>query len=342
MKAAVYRGPKRIEIAPQPVPQPGPGEVRVKIRACGVCGTDLHLYSTPGFVEPGRVMGHEMAGTVDALGPDVAGPSPGEPVVVEPLLSCGSCRWCGQGRHSICPDFGVYGIHRNGGFAEYAVVPASGLYSIPEDLDFHLAALAEPVAVAVHGLKLAHFQPDQRLLVLGAGAIGLLVVAVAHALGGREISLTARHPHQAEMGKALGAKRVLSATESTPQALTEWARSHAADLVVESVGGQAQTLQAAGAALAPGGTISVLGVFLGPQEIDPLALLVKEATMVWSNCYARPPGKSDFEVALELIHRHRDTMALLLTHRLALEKIQEAFSIAGDKTTGSVKVSIAP
>ena len=340
MRAGVYLGPGRVAVAERPLPEPGPGEVRVRITACGLCGTDLHLVHSPKpIIAPGSTMGHEMAGVVDALGPDVSGLDGGGPVVVEPLASCGSCGPCREGRDSICRDLEIHGLHRPGGFADAVVVPAHRLYRVPATLAPALAALAEPFAVAVHGLRLAGFddrRPPGRLLILGAGTIGLAVAAVARAWGFDRIGITARHEHQARLAERLGVHEALDAESSDELAGVD------ADLVVETVGGDADTMSDAAAALAPGGTISVLGVFLGPLTLDPQPLLGKEARLQWSNCYARRPGEADFEEAIRLLTAAAGDYSGLLTHEEPLDDIERAFEIAGDKRSGAIKVSVIP
>ncbi len=340
MRAGVYLGPGRVAVAERPLPEPGPGEVRVRITACGLCGTDLHLVHSPQpIIAPGSTMGHEMAGVVDALGPDVSGLDGGEPVVVEPLASCGNCGPCREGRDSICRDLGIHGLHRPGGFADAVVVPAHRLYRVPTTLAPALAALAEPFAVAVHGLRLAGFddrRPPGRLLILGAGSIGLAVAAVARAWGFDRIGISARHEHQARLAKRLGVHEALDAESPDELAGVD------ADLVVETVGGAADTMSVAAAALAPGGTISVLGVFLGPLTLDPQPLLGKEARLQWSNCYARRAGEADFEEAVRLLTASAGDYSGLLTHEEPLDDIKRAFEIAGDKRSGAIKVTVTP
>jgi len=340
MRAGVYRGPGEVALAERALPEPGPGEVRLRITACGLCGTDLHLvHSSKPIIEPGSIMGHEMAGVVDDLGAGVSGFEAGEPVVVEPLASCGNCDPCREGRDSICRELELYGMRRPGGFADAVVVPAHRLYRVPGSLAPFLAALAEPFAVAVHGFRLAaadREKPPAKLLILGAGSIGLAAVAVARAWGFGHVAITARHPHQAAAAKRLGAREVLDA--GSPEDLT----GYEADLVVETVGGLADTMTAAGIALAPGGTICVLGVFMGLLSLDPLVLLGKEARLQWSNCYARRPGEVDFAEAVDILVAGGDGFDSLLTHQVPLDEIERAFEIAGDKRSGAVKVSVIP
>ncbi len=340
MRAGVYLGPGEVAVAERALPEPGPGEVRLRISACGLCGTDLHLVHSPKpIIEPGSIMGHEMAGFVDDLGAGVSGFEAGELVVVEPLASCGDCDPCREGRDSICRELELYGMRRPGGFAEAVVVPARRLYRVPGSLSPSLAALAEPFAVAVHGLRLAGVdreEPPAKLLILGAGSIGLAAVAVARAWGFGRVAITARHPHQAEAAKRLGAHDVLDA--ASPEDLT----GVDADLVVETVGGLADTMTAAGIALAPGGTICVLGVFMGLVTLDPLVLLGKEARLQWSNCYSRRAGEVDFAEAVRILVEGGDGFDSVLTHQMPLDEIGRAFEIAADKRSGAVKVTVIP
>jgi (R,R)-butanediol dehydrogenase/meso-butanediol dehydrogenase/diacetyl reductase len=292
------------------------------------------------IVAPGTVMGHEIAGTVDALGQGVEDFSAGEAVVIEPLRTCGTCEWCRIGRDSICPDMQLFGIHADGGFADYISVPARRLFRIPSDLPFHLAALAEPIAVAVHGLRMGGFQKGGRVLVLGAGTIGLAVTAVASFWGAGEILLTARHPHQLRLGKALGASVVIMEKEASVEAMASLGKQRPAELVVETIGGSANTLLAAGAALAQGGVVSVLGVFMTPVLIDGFALFFKEATLQFSNCYSHPPGQADFDEAIRLLRENAGSWSPLLTHSISLDEFESAFALAADKSQGAVKITV--
>jgi threonine dehydrogenase-like Zn-dependent dehydrogenase len=341
MRAAVARGREQVEIDAIPIPEPGPGEARVHIRACGLCGTDLHLHHA-GLYPPGNTPGHEMTGVVDALGDGVEGLETGASVAVEPLHACGSCPTCRNGLDAICREGQIYGIQRPGGFAEYAVVPARRLFPVPGELVAQIAALAEPMAVVVRGLRRGAFERGQRVLVLGAGSIGLLAVAAARAFGAGEVWLTARHAHQAELGRQLGAVRVLDEGEATPLLLDGAGREAPIDLVVETVGGSADTLIQAGAAVRPGGTVSILGVFMGRTEIEPLGLFVKETTLAFSNCYTHPETGADFETAIDLVSDGRDALSALTTHAVPLDEIDRAYALAADKQSGVVKVTVLP
>ena len=342
MRAARVNENGQLEVQEVARPSPGPGEALVKIEACGVCGSDLHLYRSGGML-PGLTPGHEMAGHVAATGSEIGGLPDGERVAVEPLRSCGTCAPCRAGRDSQCRRLQLHGIHLPGGFAEYVVVPAERLFPLPESLPPAVAAMAEPTAVAVHGLVRGDFQKDQRVLVLGAGAVGLVSLIVARSLGAGEVWITARHPHQAELAHTLGATRVLSEEEASMAALAELGQQTDFDLVIETVGGEADTLRTGTAALRPGGTISVLGLFLEPTPIDAFPLLLKEANLHFSNCYHHPSkGDVDFRRAIEILEKEAESFARLSTHRLPLDDIARAFEIAAQKRSGAIKVSVLP
>ena len=263
-------------------------------------------------------------------------------VAVERLVSCGRCELCETGRDNICRDVQLLGVHRPGGLAEHVVVPSQRVFALPEGLPPELASLTEPLAVSVHGLRRGGFAPGASVLVLGAGTIGLTTILSALGMGAGRVWASARYPHQAALARALGAERVLSEDEAAPAALDQLSREHEFDVVVETVGGEANTLQAACHALRPGGVVSVLGIFMGRVEIDPLPLLLREGGLLWSNCSERRGDAADFVTAIELMDRERERLARLATHTLSLAEVDRAFALAADKQAGTIKVSLSP
>jgi L-iditol 2-dehydrogenase len=341
MRAAVWDeggALRQIELAR---PEPGAGEVRVRVHACGLCGSDLHLRSI-GFVRRGVAPGHEFAGVVDAVGAGVTHLAPGAPVAVEPLRSCGRCPECRRGLDALCPEGQLLGVHVHGGFAEYAVVPATRAFPVPGDLDPRVAALAEPTAVVVRGLRRGGFAPGMRVLVLGAGTVGLLAALAARAQGASEVWISARHASQAALARDVGATRILSEGEASPAELARSASAAPIDLVLETVGGGADTLNAAAAAVRRGGAVAVVGMFLAPVRLDTLPLLLKEATLAWSYCYGRGAEPCDFAAATRLLADHREPAARLLTHAVPLAEAGRAFDLAADRKGGTIKVSVIP
>jgi len=343
MRAAAVQAGGGFTLEERPLPEPAAGQVRIRVEACGVCGSDLHLYRA-GFMAPGSTPGHEVAGIVEALGSGVEGLREGQRVTVEPFATCGECEECRSGRENICRQLQVVGIHLPGGFANCLVISARRCFPVDDELPPRLASMTEPVAVALHGLERGGFEAGQRVLVLGAGMIGLVSTLAARAMGAGEVWTSARHEHQARLAREMGAQRVLSEEEASKQALARLTRGGSDfDLVVETVGGSATTLSDACSAIKPGGSVSVLGVFMSSPVLDPFTLLMREGTLCWSNCYARPQGKRpDFARAASLVEDERERLALLATHELPLSEIGRAFELASDRKAGAVKVSVMP
>jgi len=337
---AVVRGPGRIEAAKIALEEPGSGQVALAIEACGICGSDLHMLGGGG-APTGHTPGHEMCGRVVRVGPDVADLAEGTRVVVEPTAACRKCRYCREGNPQLCRELEIYGVHLRGGLADEMVVRADCLHPVDETLAAEVAALAEPIAVAVHGLRRASVARGDRILVLGAGTIGLVTTLAARAAGA-EVWQTARYAHQAEHALRLGATRVLREEEADSRALSKLSRHTDFDTVVETVGGHADTLLEACHAVRPGGRIVVLGIFLESPEIAPLPLLVKEATVMWSDCYARPDGNSDFAAAISVLEAERELAATLTTHQFSLDDVGDAFEAAADRKSGAIKISVMP
>ena len=215
-------------------------------------------------------------------------------------------------------------------------------YVTADEVLFLRRSVFAAMAVVVHGLRRGALAKGQRVLVLGGGTIGLLSVVAARALGAGEVWMTARHPHQAELGAALGAARVLREAEADLMALDGAGRESPIDLVVETVGGSADTLDAAGAATRPGGAVSVLGVFMGNVSLNALPYFLKEITLAFSNCYEHPHRGADFETAALLVSSHRDALEALTTNDVPLDDIAQGFVLASDKKAGAVKVTVLP
>jgi 2-desacetyl-2-hydroxyethyl bacteriochlorophyllide A dehydrogenase len=218
--------------------------------------------------------------------------------------------------------------------AEYVPVPAYGLYRLPDNVDFEVGALAEPLAVAVHGLHLVDLTIGEKVLVMGSGTIGLLAVMAARAAGAGEILATYRHEHQGQAALAAGATQVLKDGET--------GRLEAVDVVVETVGGTAPTLSQALGIVRPGGRVSVLGVFTQPAQINALGLMLKEVRIVGGITYCRHGMHSDFDVALRILAAEPERARTLITHRFPLVEAAEAFRTASDKSSGCLKVQITP
>lgn len=288
--------------------------VRVKIVSSSICGSDLHLIDLG--VAEGWILGHEFAGTT----PD------GTVVAIEPTVGCGSCAHCLQGHEAHCGDgFQTLGIGMDGGMAEEIVVPASMLVEVPSGLDVSVASLVEPVAVGLHGVNRARITGDDRVLVLGAGPIGLAVAAVLGARG-VDCDIAARHPHQQEAAERLGANVVDGAATT----------GAGYDAVMEAVGTSESMAQSI-AALAPMGRIGLVGSLWEPMTID-MMLCMKEAEIIPAMTYSGTGDDREFAHAAAIVAEHPEIAETLISHRFPLDAPAEAFAAARDRKGGAIKV----
>ncbi len=187
MKAAFYVGNANMSSGPQPAIEPGPGQAQIKVAYCGICGTDLHIFhgKMDHRVHAPQVIGHEMCGTISALGPGVEGFAVGEAVTVMPLDPCNNCPACRAGHNHICQNLKFMGIDTPGAMQTYWTVPAHTLHHLPASLPFRIAALVEPISVACHATRLGAVEEGEYVVVLGGGPIGTLVALVAKSKGAR-------------------------------------------------------------------------------------------------------------------------------------------------------------
>lgn len=337
MKAAQCIAGGRFEVRERERPVPGADDVLVRVRVCGICGSDLHFF-VGGFPPPLVCPGHEIAGEIVAAGSNAIDRI-GERVAVEPLVPCGTCPYCRTGDYQLCPGFQILGNTLDGGFAEYVRVPARAAFTLPAAIDFEVGSLTEPLAVAVHALRLARLDPGDRVLVLGAGTIGLMSVAAARAAGAGSVWTTARHEHQAEAARRLGADEVFVGPAGEKD-LRDQARRRPIDTVIETVGGEADTLAESVHLVRRGGVVMVLGIFTRPVAIDATTLVVKEVRVIGSMTYGRSGTRADFDRALQILARTPEPFRALITHRYALDEIERGFVTAADKRSGSIKVSV--
>ena len=335
MKAAVWGANGSIEVVDKAPTELERGRVRLAVASCGICGSDLHDYRRKAGVA-GRTPGHEVAGHVSDAGE--SGIPSGTLVALEPIESCGHCSCCRSGHYNRCAGVELFGIDLSGGFAQYVDVPAKRLHPLSAELDVGVAALAEPLAVAVRAVRLAHMDLGARVAVLGGGSIGLLSVAAARTGGAGTIHVTARHPHQAALARALGADETFADIDAMHAAVG----NRAYDVVLETVGGHSPTIREAVRVADAGGIIVMVGVFDGETPLPALEFLGKELTLVGSNCYALDADRSDFALAAAMLESMKDRLAAILTHRYPLDDIQRGFDTAMDKSTGAIKVQVQP
>ncbi len=352
MKAALFYGGPDIRVQEVPTPVPGAGEVLVKVQAAGICGSDLHGYRDPSASlahgSGPRMTGHELAGVVAALGAGVEGFKLGQRVGVEPrhLVGCGKCRWCRRGDYHLCPTRGRQGDKRIGstGFAEYSLEPAFNVYPLPDSMEMLHASILDVYACAVHALRIAPVIPASRVVVQGAGAIGLTALELYKIGGARQIIVCDVVDASLDMAKKLGADAVVNSAKVDPiAAVKELTEGEGADVVVEAVGGMAPTFGPDITMCARGGRVLIIGMYGKPQTFDIREAQAKEINVQLCNSYSSWNGVPEFKIALDLMAAGKLAPKDLITHTVSLDKIKDGFEMAVNKNqSGAIKVVVLP
>jgi L-iditol 2-dehydrogenase len=328
MRAVRLQAVGSIDLIEVPDPSPGPGEVLVRVQAAGICGTDRHLFKGEFPCAPPVTLGHEFAGEVIATGDGVTLPL-GTRVTCDPNIACGACDQCLRGRVNLCARNVAIGIHRDGGFAEMAVIPAHRAIPVP-DLHPHHAAFAEPLACTLHGLDIGAPVPGERVIVLGGGVIGLLAVQLARSCGA-EVTLVTRHPAKRDLALKVGARHT-AATEAAARTLLP----KGADLVLECAG-VAETVEMAPRLSCSGGRVVILGVMPQGEQvrIEPFDLLFREIRLLHS--FINPFTQAR---AAAMLSARQIDVAPLISRVIPLSEASKA--IASPAAPGEVKVLVVP
>ena len=333
MKAAVFKKlgqPLEIESLSDPVPLAN--EVIVEVARCGICGSDLHMAEDPAFgVLPGSVLGHEYSGEVIETGPAVTRFRTGDRVSVMPLRGCGQCPVCLAGKPSWCSTFQLEG----GGYAQYSRAAEYQCVKLPGDINLEDAALAEPLAVALHGVVLSEMKMGAKALVIGAGPIGLAAAFWARRLGAAQVAVTDLYNYQEDRAYEMGATAFLCQNENTVEKVNA-ALGGPPGIVFECVGRPgliARSIQHAG----PQGTVVVLGLCTAPDTIVPFEALSKEVRIQTSAFF----HAQEFRAAVDALESGQAAPRALVTDTVALSGMPHAFEALRSRTK-ECKVLVNP
>lgn len=237
MRAVLFERPGEAAEREAPTPEPKPGEVVVRVAACGVCGTDAHIFRGEYMAEYPIVGGHELAGTIAALGPGVTNWREGDRVAVDPNIFCGDCYFCKSNRANHCQRFSAVGVTRDGGFAEYVAAPARNLYRVPDGLSLEEAALVEPVSCVVYALQRVRVLAGSSALIFGAGPMGLLLLQGLRRSGAASVTVVDRVASRLELARQLGAEGIaLAAGDEPPRDQLRAIQPLGFDVVVDATG----------------------------------------------------------------------------------------------------------
>ena len=333
MKSAVFYGRHDLRVQESAVPEPGPEEVLIQVKACGVCGTDVHIYEGDkgaAEVNPPAILGHEFSGVIAAVGSEVRRFHVGDRVCIDPNCYCGACDYCRGGEVHFCEHMIGYGTTQNGGFAEYCAVNESLVYLLGEHTTFEQGAMAEPAACCLHGIDLCEIRPGSQVVIIGGGMIGLLMLQLAKLAGASKAALLEPVEKKREMGAKLGADICIDPlTEDTGARLAEagftWIRT-----VIECAG-LPSTMEQAIALAGKKGTVMLFGLTKPDAQIAvmPFEIFRKELTIKAS--YINPCTQ---QRALQLIDSGRLDVQSMVCGTIGLEQLEEVLQNPSMRAAG--------
>lgn len=338
MKGTYFLGNQAFETRELPAHELSCDEVLIRVAACGVCGTDVHIYhgdKGSADVIPPVILGHELSGVVEAVGSAVDRVQIGDHVTVDPNIYCGECHYCRNGKKQLCTNLQAIGVNRNGGFADHCYAPQAQCYKLEPDIPLSHGAMAEPLACCLHGIDRAHIKVGDTVCVIGGGAIGLLMVQLAKLSGASRVILSEPVALRREIGMQLGADWAIDPLhESLPERIQALLGVGGADVVIECVGNVGATAQAFEAAKR--GTTLLLFSVPKSGATHPLSLEAvyqKELTIVGSMI-----NPDTHQRAVELINSKRIRLDPLITHCFPMEQTKEA--ILMQMSNESIKVLV--
>lgn len=336
MKAVLFDRDPEIRVGEIPDPRIGDDEVLVQVGACGICASELHVAEIKGFDLPYPfVAGHEAAGVVTQVGRSVTNVKVGEYVVVQPAISCGTCRFCRNSHSNLCQDPRYIDLHRPGGFAEYVVAPEANVYATG-DLSDTAAACTEPLACALHGLQRLGAGAAEDVLIFGAGTIGLFFLQLVHNHGAGRVVVVDLHPHRLAAAQHLGATHVVMPDEDQAAALGRLAPL-GFDCVIDTTGVSA-VVEAAFDQVGPGGRLLMLGSCPTTATISIHPRMVQRQDLTVAGAFG---FSSEFVPALQMLREGRIQTDPIVTHCYPLDEFPQAFEQARLGREG-IKICICP
>jgi L-iditol 2-dehydrogenase len=343
MKALLLEEYKKLTVTDMPRPEVGVRNVLVEIRACGICGSDVHGFDgSSGRRIPPLIMGHEASGVVAGIGSEVTNVKKGDRVTFDSMVSCGACSFCERGQMNLCDDRRVLGVscdeyRQHGCFAEYAVVPEHIVYPMPDNLAFEHAAMIEPVSVAVHAVNRTPITLGDSAVVVGAGMIGLLVVQALKAAGCGKIIAVDLADEKLTLAQTLGAEIGINPNRTDAvAAIREATGGHGADVAMEVVGAT-PTVQAAIEATRKGGHVTLIGN-LAPQVDFPLQSVVTRELTVHGTC----GSNGEYPECIELLSSGAIQVEPLISAKATLEEGPKWFDRLYAAEAGLMKVILQP
>lgn len=336
MKACVLHGIGDLRFESAAAPIPDKGEVLIRIKASGICGSDVSRVFVKGTYHFPTIPGHEFAGQIIAAGEGVDRQLVGRKVTVFPLLPCKKCDACQIGEYAQCKDYNYFGSRCNGGFAEYITVPVWNLVMVPDSLSYEEVAMAEPAAVAIHALRQAGIDIGDNIVIFGAGPIGLMLGQWAKAWGAGKVLLVDIDESKIAFAKDMGFENVWNSKDGdTIKWVNDLTEDRGADIAIEGAGVSSSLEQCLGC-VRPFGKIVAMGNPAGDMKLSQKAywdLLRKQLKILgtWNSSFTSLP-KNDWELAVNTMAQGRINVKPFITHRFSLEQCNEAFVMMKDRT----------
>ena len=336
MRAAVFNGKGEFSVRDVPYPKVEPEGVIVKVKAAGICGSDLHVYRRGGRE---GVLGHEFSGDVAEIGANVSGVKKGDRVTAMSGRGCGQCQFCQEDDIVHCSKLSLLGYGVQGAFAEYVSVPSFnfGVYSakLPDSLSYEVGATAEPVSVALYAVQQVQPKPEHTVVITGLGIIGICIIQILKSMGLKQIIASGRRANRLKLAKESGATLVVDAAQQDVVPLVNGlTNGRGADIVFECAGSPA-TYQQALDMVHRGGKIDVVGLYEQPVNWNPSSIVSKDITLIGCGLKWDIPG------AVDLLKDGKVDTRPMITHEFPLEKIKEAFETQ-IKDQQAIKVLLKP
>ncbi|UCB45937.1 MAG: alcohol dehydrogenase catalytic domain-containing protein [Spirochaetota bacterium] len=338
MKAAIWKAAGAMEIGSLPKPSIDDHEVLIKVKAAGICGTDLTIYQGKFPREratPPMVLGHEFSGEIVEIGKSVIDYEVGDRVTADPLTSCGDCYACNNGIQHACSSLKLIGIDKNGAFAEFVKVSTDKVYRLPEALSFEEGAVIEPLAVAVHALQRARLGNDDKILIIGGGPIGILVALVAKVTGIKKILVSEIQDHRIDIIRKIGFDYIDASAYDIRDTFTDYFQAVGPDIVFEATG-TARGFQQAIDITRIRGTILEVSVPKIPVELDLKRVNFAELSIVGSRVYTPDDIESAIELLPDIVDRIKN-----LTHVFPIEDCPDLFKKLSTGEGNLVKVILS-